>query len=461
VELPEPDKSKPPKKPRKRQEQPPGEAETEAPPPDKRKPAEEASVVIIIVRGVFYLGITALLASGGYLVLLPAQVFYAGAITDKQGSPVQGATVALLSNGKVIQETHTNTAGDYAFSGLNRNPSDDIEIRLSYNDRPESHNLPANAAPRQNFSIDIHPFHPLGNFEIQSAGVVCQGSAAQVQLTWSTSQGAGRYQVLRDGDRIGETQEKTEFLDRQPTPGQHIYLVTAVSTEPQTTLNSSNSRAVNVTPCADLGPGPFVLANPTPACRATQQPSISLTWSRSARAETYVVLRGTEGGPPAVVVAPRLREMHYSDTAGLEFDRTYYYSVLARNSHGEQASQPNEVKVRPGRDLCPPEGFQITTATPTREGPVSVYLVWNPSLGATWYEVYRDSIRVSGQIPGTATDFTDQSPALRRGQRYRYFVRAHNGNLSTDSHSLPVDIPILIRGSRLAGTCIMSRPATR
>lgn len=124
-----------------------------------------------------------------------------------------------------------------------------------------------------------------------SANATCSNNAPVVALLWSVSAGASSYTVLRNGASIG-SMTATSYNDSNVTPGQtYTYMVRAVNAAGSADSNSAQA-SIPVAAC-DAPPGAFTL-NATPFCDTTGTPvtAVRLTWTASAGATSYAVLRG-------------------------------------------------------------------------------------------------------------------------------------------------------------------------
>src|SRR5207244_2810855 len=76
---------------------------------------------------------------------------------------------------------------------------------------------------------------------------------------------------------------------------------------------------------------------------------VSLSWSASSGATSYIVLRSTTNGGPYAAIANAVLASSYSDATAAN-GITYYYVVQAKNASGTSANS-NQVSARPSGEL--------------------------------------------------------------------------------------------------------------
>ena len=124
-----------------------------------------------------------------------------------------------------------------------------------------------------------------------SANATCSNGAPVVALLWSSANGATSYTILRNGASIGSL-TSTSYSDSNVTRGQsYTYVVRAVNA-----AGTADSNGAQVTIASDAcitPPGSFTLTA-TPFCDTTSTPvtAVRLTWTASAAAASYTILRG-------------------------------------------------------------------------------------------------------------------------------------------------------------------------
>ncbi|MFZ3381735.1 MAG: glycoside hydrolase family 44 protein [Candidatus Acidiferrales bacterium] len=248
-------------------------------------------------------------------------------------------------------------------------------------------------------------------------GLAATPGNAQVALTWTSTSGATGYYVKRSTTTGGPyTQIATEtaasYTDTGLTNGTKYFYVVAAYNSAGT---GQNSAEVSATPAL---PPP---ATPSGLAATAGNAQISLTWNASTGATSYHVKRSTASGAETQISAPT--SASYTDT-GLTNGTKYFYVVSAVNSGGESANS-SEVSATPSAPATPPAtptGLQATA------GNAQVALTWNPSTGATKYNVKRSTSSggpfTTTLASPTAANYTDT--AVTNGTAYYYVVSAVN-----------------------------------
>jgi len=167
---------------------------------------------------------------------------------------------------------------------------------------------------------------------------------------------------------------------------------------------------------------PTVPAAPTSLTATAGNGQVSLSWSASSNATSYVVYRATTaGGEGAAPIATGITSTTYTNS-GLTNGTTYYYKVAAVNSIGT-SGQSNEASAKPGAAPSAPTGLTATAGT------AQVALAWSATSGASSYNAYR-STTVGGEgstaIATGITSTTYTNTGLTNGTTYFYKVAAVN-----------------------------------
>lgn len=183
-------------------------------------------------------------------------------------------------------------------------------------------------------------------------------------------------------------------------------------------------------------PGAFTLAGSSGACNGTSPAIISLTWTASAGATSYVVYRNNApitGALPASTTA-------YQDQS-IVFG-TFNYFIRA--SDGATTTDSNTVVVTapnctpaPGAFTLSASEFCYSGSQPRHPG---VHLTWTASTNATSYDVYRDNVTVAQGLSSAQRSVDDISPDLTTGVSHTYYIVANNAGSSTNSNSVQVTI---------------------
>jgi fibronectin type 3 domain-containing protein len=167
---------------------------------------------------------------------------------------------------------------------------------------------------------------------------------------------------------------------------------------------------------------------------------VALSWNASSGASVYNLKRSTTNGGPYALLATTTAT-NYTDT-GLADGTAYYYVVAAANTFGESPDSAS-VSATPAPPPAAPAGLNATA------GYWQVSLLWNPSDGATGYNLKR-STASGGPYTNlavlTVTNYTDTG--LLSGTTYYYVVSATN-NLgespnSSEAGATPFAPPIVL-----------------
>ena len=202
--------------------------------------------------------------------------------------------------------------------------------------------------------------------------ITANPSDATVTLTWIASTGATSYHVKRSATSGGTyvqiaTTPSPSYTDTTVINGTTYYYVVAASNSQGT---SSDSEQVTAT----LIPVISTPSAPTDLAITSGNSQISLTWSASNSATSYIVKRSlNSGGPYSQVSTPTTTSYaDFSVTNGT----AYYYVVSAINSSGESANSV-QVSGLPSTPPPPPTTF----GTWINVTPPSVNLTSNLSCG--------------------------------------------------------------------------------
>ena len=125
-------------------------------------------------------------------------------------------------------------------------------------------------------------------------------------------------------------------------------------------------------------------------------------------------------------------ETSQQDTGATGGD-TYYYQIAAVNASGTSSLSPQLTFTAPPNNI---EGFGVVSSSGAVGG---ISLVWNDSAGASYYEIYRDSVAACEGIPDdlslcpdavrfTAEESEYLDTSAQEGFSYYYSVRAVNSS---------------------------------
>lgn len=253
----------------------------------------------------------------------------------------------------------------------------------------------------------------------------CNGSAPGVHLGWTASENAVSYSVMRDATTLASGLTFPVYQDTTVTSGgSYSYRVVATNSSGST---STPSAAITVGREA-CPPGSFVSAV-LAVCR-NGAPAADVTWSQSANATTYVVIRDYE--PVSTTLPATATEYVDVPPAGVHF-----YWVSSANAAGSMTSS-NAIFVPTGLvcTLPAPGAFAAVGSAVCSGSKVATHVAWTPSSGATSYVVNRDGAPVTGTLTSSTTSFDDAG--VTAGKSYRYVVIASNSGGNTTAPAVDV-----------------------
>ena len=239
-----------------------------------------------------------------------------------------------------------------------------------------------------------------------SAPVDLQAAAGngQIWLNWDNVPGATGYNVKRSTTSGGSyttvagAASSSFFTDTGLTNGTtYYYVVSAVNKNGEGT----NSVESSATPL----PLPVPTSPTSPKAVPLSSTQISLSWSASAAAASYLVKRSTTNGGPYTVIGTATNSTFVD--AGLTSTTTYYYVVSATNSAGVSAdsAQASATTVVGGQATM----VDVGASAPTR-GPLDIAQLLNTSQQDDTFNYYTDNgvthNEWSGQTFTTGTNAT-------------------------------------------------------
>ena len=163
-----------------------------------------------------------------------------------------------------------------------------------------------------------------------------------------------------------------------------------------------------------------VLAAPTGLTATAGVAQATLRWNPVAGASGYNVRSSLTSGGPYALVATNLAGTNYVQT-GLTSGVTYYYVVTALNAYGEGINSAEAGAIPTG---APP----VPAGLGANPDDTVVHLAWNPSTGASGYNVKRSTSTGSNYLV-VATNWpaaTFDDSGLVNGLTYYYVVSAVN-----------------------------------
>jgi fibronectin type 3 domain-containing protein len=241
---------------------------------------------------------------------------------------------------------------------------------------------------------------------------------SKVLLSWAASATASGFSVLRSIAAGGSytvigSATTTTYTDSGVTNGTTYYYVV------QATNSAGASGYSNQASATPAGP-------PSPPAKVTASAgnqSVALSWSASAGAIGYNVLRSTSSGGPYAAVASAVASTTYTDSSVIN-GTTYYYVIQATNGTGTSGNSDQAAATPSAPASPPPPPANLIAAA----GNQSVALSWSASAGATSYNVLRStSAGTSYSSIATAiaaTAYIDTGVA--NGTTYYYVVQANN-----------------------------------
>ena len=146
--------------------------------------------------------------------------------------------------------------------------------------------------------------------------------ATTIALSWEVGANALRYNIYRDGQKVGDS-EGTAYVDRNLEQGtEYCYTVKGVRGDVESTESSEEACATTggVKPTAPVAPSNL-------KAEAISTSSIKLTWNPVGNATSYKVYQGEEN--IATVELPTYT------VEGLEYNTEYCFTVTALNEVGE------------------------------------------------------------------------------------------------------------------------------
>jgi subtilisin family serine protease len=150
---------------------------------------------------------------------------------------------------------------------------------------------------------------------------------------------------------------------------------------------------------------------------------VTLSWTGSSGATSYIVQRGTTSGSE-VPIASGVTSTAFTDSS-VTNGTSYYYVVSAQGSAGVSAHS-NEATATPVAP--PPVALAAPTNLAATAGKKKIGLSWGASTGASSYLILR-SLTSGGpysQVANGITGTTYQNTGLRTGTTYYYVVTAVN-----------------------------------
>ncbi|WP_423218586.1 fibronectin type III domain-containing protein [Syntrophothermus lipocalidus] len=239
-----------------------------------------------------------------------------------------------------------------------------------------------------------------------------------VKLSWQSANGINDYIVERSTDNItwsslANVSNATSYTDEVTDPNTTYYYRVRSDGGNGQLSEPSNTAVITTPPAAPTG------LTATAAGR-----NISLTWSGSAGAASYVIQRSTDGASFSQIAEVTVTS--YLDSA-LDWNTTYYYRVFAKSESGLLSSPSNTAQVKTAP--APPANLRASVYYN------NVTLTWDSSAGAESYTIQRslDGDEWAEVCTTSETSYTDESLGWGITFRYRVTAKSADGLVSEPS----------------------------
>ncbi len=252
-----------------------------------------------------------------------------------------------------------------------------------------------------------------------------------VRVTWNASTDAARYEVYRDGTKLGIT-ANTQFDDVPGDSSVHQYVVKAWSV--------CGTGAASIPDAGNAGKASTVLDQLLPptgvsAGEGTSSDKIAVSWNTVGGATSYKVYRATSPAGTKMEVSSWQPGNSYDDTTASAGVTYYYWVKAAADSTGARASDVSAPHAgrRALPPLTPPSGVAASDGTWIDK----VRVTWDAVAGATNYQVYRAESEAGVKTaitPWQAMEAYDDATTTA-GLTYYYWVKASadgNGGRASD-----------------------------
>ncbi len=232
-------------------------------------------------------------------------------------------------------------------------------------------------------------------------GLTAVAGYGQVTLTWTASAGATNYNVKRSLDYDGTFStvagtSASSYTDTNIVDNTTYYYVISAANSGGTSLDSDQASAT-----------PLFSPPPTIQSVTTNYGLVSLTWSTSVGATSYIVERSPDSGtnftPIATVPASTTsyNDTSSTDPSGVVNGTTYYYVIQAANDGGVNPTNSAQVSATPPLPPVPNPQIGWVTYPP----PIPYTSVFNPGSPAG-YTFNNDVDLVIVNPSGTEIYFT-------------------------------------------------------
>lgn len=240
-----------------------------------------------------------------------------------------------------------------------------------------------------------------------------------VNLAWQSAEGITSYILERSADNatwssLANVSNATTYTD-ETTDYNATYYYRVRSDGGNGQISEPSDTVTVTTPPAA----------PTNLKATASGRNISLTWSGSAGAASYVIQRSTDGASFSQIA--EVTGTSYSDTVP-DWNTTYYYRVLAKSESGLLSGPSNTAQVKTAP--APPANLRASVSYN------NVTLTWDSSEGADSYVVQRS---VDGDSSWLDIDSTSQNSYTDSGLgwnltfKYRVLAKSADGLISEPS----------------------------
>jgi fibronectin type 3 domain-containing protein len=241
-------------------------------------------------------------------------------------------------------------------------------------------------------------------------------SETQITVSWNAVSGASTYRLYRAGDSGGPftiltiiTAPDTTYTDASLNPvTEYFYKVSAVNGIGEGGQSETASAVTRIPPPDTVSAAPDSAA------------SIAVSWSQVNTAINYKVYRCSTGENGPYELVATIPGLSYSDTIS-DTGLRYYYKVSAVNVNGESS-----LSVHASAGFVFPESPSSLTAVPLSA--TSLTISWNPSPGASSYNLYHSNTTATGtyNLLATVNDTNYTHTGLTVNTDYFYRVSAVN-----------------------------------
>ncbi|HWE03064.1 MAG TPA: fibronectin type III domain-containing protein [Tepidisphaeraceae bacterium] len=244
-------------------------------------------------------------------------------------------------------------------------------------------------------------------------------SGTQINLAWTTVNDASTYKIERSVDNIAWTtlapspalnSTSTSYHDTTVSPGMTYYYRISATNSAGTSTPTVSSATLTLPAAPTL-----TVASSTPT-------SISLSWTPSVSATSYLLERSANAGVTWTSAVTQSTTT-YANT-GLTPNTAYQFRVTAINGTGSSTVSSTASATTP---LATPTGFGLTVASATE-----IDLAWNAVASATNYKIERSpngttwtTLTTMG-LTGASDTYADTTVAA--GTTYYYRISATSGS---------------------------------